>query len=154
MKKLVVTAILLVGFLTFAQEKSLEKGNRKARMERGESLSPDQQAELQVKRMTLDLDLNTKQQADVKKIVVEQTKKREAKKAEWKANKDAGKSFSKDEKFAMKNQMLDEQIAMKAEMKKILTADQLAKWEAKQAERKEKMQERRASKGKKQKERE
>jgi hypothetical protein len=153
MKKLVVTAILLVGFLTFAQEKSVEKGERKARMEKQESLTPDQQAELQVKRMTLDLDLNTKQQADVKKIVLEQTKKREAKKAEWKANKDAGKSLSKDEKFAMKNQMLDEQIAMKAEMKKILTADQFAKWEAKQAERKDKMQDRRASKGKKQKER-
>ena len=153
MKKLVVTAILLVGFLTFAQEKSVEKGERKARMEKRESLTPDQQAELQVKRMTLDLDLNTKQQADVKKIVLEQTKKREAKKAEWKANKDAGKSLSKDEKFAMKNQMLDEQIAMKAEMKKILTADQFAKWEEKQAERKDKMQDRRASKGKKQKER-
>jgi hypothetical protein len=153
MKKLFVTAILLVGFLTFAQEKSVQKGDRKARMENRQSLSPEQQAEIQVKRMTLDLDLNTKQQGEVKRIVLEQAKKREAKKAEWKSNKEAGKSLSKDEKFAMKNQMLDEQIATKAEMKKILTADQFAKWEAKQAERKDKMQDRRASKGKKLKER-
>lgn len=152
MKKLFVTAVLLVGFLTFAQEKEAQKGDRKAKMENRESLSPDQQAELQVKKMTLELDLNTKQQAEVKKIVLEQAKKREAKKAEWKANKEADKSVSKDEKFAMKNQMLDAQIAMKAEMKKILTAEQFAKWEAKQAERKDKMQDRRGSKGKKQKE--
>lgn len=153
MKKLFVIAILLVGFLTFAQEKGLQKGDRKAKMENRESLSPDQQAELQVKRMTLDLDLNIKQQGELKRIVLEQAKKREAKKAEWKANKEAGNSLSKDEKFAMKNQMLDEQIAMKAEIKKILTADQFAKWEAKQAERKDKMQDRRGSKGKKTKER-
>ncbi len=153
MKKLIVTAVLLVGFLTFAQEKGVQKGDRKAKMENRESMTPEQQAEIQTKRMTLDLDLNTKQQADVKKIVLEQAKKREAKKAEWKANKEAGKSLTKDEKFAMKNQMLDEQIATKAEMKKILTADQYAKWETKQANRKDKMQDRRGSKGKNQKER-
>ncbi|HBI01692.1 MAG TPA: hypothetical protein DDY18_08730 [Flavobacterium sp.] len=144
---------MLFGLITFAQEKQVQKADRKAKMENRESLSPDQQAELQVKKMTLNLDLNANQQAEVKKILLNQAKKREAKKAEWKANKEAGKSLSKDEKFAMKNQMLDEQIAMKAEMKKILTADQFAKWEAKQAERKDKMQDRRESKGKKLKER-
>ncbi|HRE79105.1 MAG TPA: hypothetical protein PLL09_14915 [Flavobacterium sp.] len=153
MKNVIVTFVMLFGLITFAQEKQVQKADRKAKMENRESLSPDQQAELQVKKMTLNLDLNANQQAEVKKILLNQAKKREAKKAEWKANKEAGKSLSKDEKFAMKNQMLDEQIAMKAEMKKILTADQFAKWEAKQAERKDKMQDRRESKGKKLKER-
>lgn len=153
MKNVIVTFVMLFGLITFAQEKQVQKADRKAKMENRESLSPDQQAELQVKKMTLNLDLNANQQAEVKKILLNQAKKREAKKAEWKANKEAGKSLSKDEKFAMKNQMLDEQIAMKAEMKKILTADQFAKWEAKQAERKDKMQDRRESKGKNQKER-
>lgn len=149
MKKLFVTAILLVGFLTFAQEKGVQKGDRKAKIENREIMTPEQQAEIQVKRMTLDLDLNAKQQGEVKRIVLEQAKKRDAKKAEWKANKEAGKALTKDEKFAMKNQMLDEQIAMKAEMKNILTADQYAKWETKQAERKDKMLNRRESKSKK-----
>lgn len=153
MKNVIVTFVMLFGLITFAQERQVQKTDRKAKMENRESLSPDQQAELQVKKMTLNLDLNANQQAEVKKILLNQAKKREAKKAEWKANKEAGKSLSKDEKFAMKNQMLDEQIAMKAEMKKILTADQFAKWEAKQAERKDKMQDRRGSKGKKLKER-
>lgn len=153
MKKLFVTAILLIGFLTVAQEKGLKNQDKKARMENRESLTSEQQAEIQVKRMTLDLDLNTKQQSEIKKIVLEQAKKREAKKTEWKANKEAGKTLNKDEKFAMKNQMLDEQIAMKAEMKKILTTEQFSKWESKQADRKEKMQDRRGSKAKNQKER-
>lgn len=153
MKKLLVTAVLLVGFLTFAQEKEAQKGDRKAKMENRESLSPEQQAELQVKRMTLDLDLNSKQQAEVKKIALENAKKREAKKAEWKANKDAGKSLTKDEKFAKQNQMLDNQIAHKAEMKKILTPEQFAKWESKQAERKGKMHHKKGSREKKNKER-
>lgn len=153
MKNLFVTAILLVGFLTFAQEKGVQKGDRKAKIENREIMTPEQQAEIQVKRMTLHLDLNTKQQGEVKRIVLEQAKKREAKKAEWKANKEAEKSLTRDEKFAMKNQMLDEQIAMKSEMKKILTEDQFAKWEAQHAERKDKMQNRRESRVKKQNER-
>lgn len=153
MKKLVFVAVLLVGFLTFAQEKAEQKRERKARMENRESLSPEQQAEIQVKRMTLQLDLNTKQQGEIKKIVLEQAKKREAKKAQWKANKEAGKTISKDEKFAIKNEALDEQIAMKAEMKKILTADQFSKWEANHAERKDKMESRRNKKAKKENER-
>jgi hypothetical protein len=152
MKKLIVTAVLLVGFLTFAQEKEIQKGERKAKMENRESLSPEQQAELQVKRMTLDLDLNTKQQGEIKKIVLEQAKKRETKKAAWKAKKEAGKSFSKDEKFAIKNEALDEQIAMKSEMKKILTTEQFSKWETKLVERKEKKQDRRGTRAKNQKE--
>ena len=153
MKKLFVTAVLLVGFLTSAQEMKVQKGDRKARTENRETLTPEQQAELQVKKMTLELDLNAKQQAEIKKIALEQAQKRETKKAEWKANKEAGKSLSKEEKFAMKNQMLDNQIAHKAEMKKILTPEQYAKWESKQAERKDKMQHKRASKDKMQNER-
>lgn len=153
MKKLFVTAVLLVGFLTSAQEMKVQKGDRKARTENRETLTPEQQAELQVKKMTLELDLNAKQQAEIKKIALEQAKKREAKKTEWKASKEDGKSLSKDEKFALKNQMLDNQIAHKAEMKKILTAEQYAKWESKQTERKDKMQNRRGSKEKMQNER-
>ena len=153
MKNSLVTAILLVGFLTFAQERGNQKGDRKARMENREILSPEQHAEIQTKRMTLDLDLNAKQQAEVKKIVLEQSKKRDAKIAAWKSKKEAGKSLTKDEKFAMQNQRLDDQIAMKAEMKKILTAEQLVKWETKQAERKDKMQDRRETRAKKQRER-
>lgn len=131
MKKLILAVVLVVGLTTFAQEKNPARGER-------EKMTPEQQVELQVKKMKLDLDLNDKQVAEVKKIVAKQVEKRSAKRTEMQAKKAEGAKPSKDEIFKMKNEMLDEQIAHKAEMKKILTAEQYTKWEAKHAENKEK----------------
>ena len=89
--------------------------------------------------MKLELDLNDKQIAEVKKIMSKQIEKREAKKAELKAKKAEGQKPTADERFALKNQMLDEQIVHKAEMKKILTAEQFSKWESNRDEAKSKM---------------
>ncbi len=130
MKKLILAIALVATTLTFAQD-------RKAR---GEKLTPEQQTELQVKRMTLELDLDEKQQKEIKTILVEQSKKREAKVAEMKAKKEKGEKPTADERFAMKNEMLDNQIAMKARMKKILKPEQFTKWEEKQADRKERIE--------------
>ncbi len=130
MKKLILAIALVATTLTFAQD-------RKAR---GEKLTPEQQTELQVKRMTLELDLDEKQQKEIKTILVEQSKKRETKLAEMKAKKEKGEKPTADERFAMKNEMLDNQIAMKARMKKILKPEQFTKWEEKQADRKERIE--------------
>ena len=132
MKKLFLLALLVVGTTTFAQK----------REEKREQLTPEQQVELQVKRMKLELDLNDKQIVEVKKIMSKQIEKREAKKAELKAKKAEGQKPTADERFTLKNQMLDEQIAHKAEMKKILTADQFSKWEQNRDEAKSKMKSR------------
>jgi peptide chain release factor 2 len=105
MKKLIVTIVLVISSLSFAQEKS--------------KLSPEQQAELQVKKMTLDLDLDTKQQNEIKTILLEQNKKRATKIAELKDKKKQGVKLSADEKFEMKSKMLDDKIEHKAQMKKI-----------------------------------
>ena len=130
MKKLILAIALVATTLTFAQD-------RKAR---GEKLTPEQQTELQVKRMTLELDLDEKQQKEIKTILVEQSKKKETKLAEMKAKKEKGEKPTADERFAMKNEMLDNQIAMKARMKKILKPEQFTKWEEKQADRKERIE--------------
>ena len=130
MKKMILAIALVATTLTFAQE-------RKAR---GEKLTPEQQTELQVKRMTLELDLDEKQQKEIKTILVEQSKKRETKVAAMKAKKEKGEKPTADERFAMKNEMLDNQIAMKARMKKILKPEQFTKWEEKQADRKERIE--------------
>ena len=132
MKKLILAIALVATTLTFAQD-------RKAR---GEKLTPEQQTELQVKRMTLELDLDEKQQKEIKTILLEQAKKREAKMAEMKAKREKGKKPSADEKFEMKNKMLDNQIENKAQMKKILKPEQFAKWEEKQSDRKKNQSER------------
>ena len=132
MKKMILAIALVATTLTFAQD-------RKAR---GEKLTPEQQTELQVKKMTLDLDLDAKQQKEIKTILLEQAKKREAKMAEMKAKREKGKKPSADEKFEMKNKMLDNQIENKAQMKKILKPEQFAKWEEKQSDRKKNQSER------------
>lgn len=127
MKKLILAIALMMTTLTFAQEKS--------------KLSPEQQAELQVKKMTLNLDLDANQQKEIKSILLDQAKKREAKMAEMKAEKEKGTKLSADEKFAMRSKMLDEKIVQKAQMKKILKPEQFKKWEQHQENRKEKMTE-------------
>ncbi len=132
MKKVFLVALLFVGITTFAQGKREQK----------EKLTAEQRVELQAKKMKLDLDLNDKQVADVKKLLLEQAKKREAKKEEFQAKKDDAKKPTSDEIYAMKNKMLDEQIANKAEMKKILTADQYKKWEENREEGKSKIKKR------------
>jgi protein CpxP len=125
MKKLIVTIVLVISSLSFAQEKS--------------KLSPEQQTELQVKKMTLALDLDTKQQNELKTILLEQNKKRATKIAELKDKKKQGEKLSAEEKFALKSKMLDEKIEHKAQMKKILKPEQFQKWEQHRENRTKKM---------------
>jgi hypothetical protein len=127
MKKVIVAVLLVVGMTTFAQERG----------EKRERLTPEQKVELQIKKLKLDLDLNDKQTADIKKIVVEQVKKRDAKRAEFDTKRAKDVKPTPEEMFQNKSQMLDEKIAMKAEMKKILNAEQYEKWQKIQAEKSE-----------------
>jgi hypothetical protein len=142
MKSVVLTTLFLLNLTCFAQVEKPKMEERKAKMEKLESFTPEQQAELQLKKMTLDLSLDTKQQEQLKKVLLNQAKKREATRSEIKSRKEKGEKLSKDERFAMKSKMLDEKLALKEEMKKILTADQFKKWEEnlnKREERKEKL---------------
>ena len=132
-------AIMMIGFSSFAQEKKISE-NRPQRSERAdvpqmEKFTPEQRKQLQLKKMTLALDLNTSQQKEMEKIISEQTAKREAKMAERKALKESKKELTADERFAKENQRLDEQIAMKARVKKFLTAEQFEKWEKMKSQR-------------------
>jgi DNA primase catalytic subunit len=122
MKNLIIALVLVLGMTSFAQERK-EKPSR----EEMEKFTPEQRNQLMLKKMTLELDLNAKQQEQVKQVIAEQSTKREAMKAEQKAKQEKPTT---DERFAMKNKMLDNQIAMKAKMKTILTAEQLEKWDA------------------------
>ena len=121
MKKLIVTIVLVISSLSFAQEKS--------------KLSPEQQTELQVKKMTLDLDLDANQQKELRTILLENAKKREAKKMALKEKMSKGQKPTTDEQFEMKSKMLDDKIEHKAQLKKILKPEQFQKWEQHQENR-------------------
>jgi hypothetical protein len=120
MKNVCIVALLVIGLSSFAQE-------RKERHPKGEmeQMTPEQRNQLHLKKMTLDLDLNAKQQEQLTKILADQSAKREAIKVEHKAKMEEAKAI----RFEMKKKILDEQIEMKNKMKSILSAEQFAKWE-------------------------
>ena len=130
MKKIVLVLLLAISFVGFSQEKK-EMGK--------EHLTNEQRAELESKKMKLDLDLNDKQTAEVKKLLLEQQNKGDEVRKTMKAKKESGVKPSQDEIFKMKNELLDRQIAFKGEMKKLLTPEQYAKWEATREAKKDKM---------------
>lgn len=133
MKKVFIVAVLALGLNSFAQDLK-ERPSR----EKMEQMTPEQRNQLLVKKMTLDLDLNAKQQEQVGKIMAEQMAKMEKMKAERKAKMEDAKA----DRFEMANKMLDDQIEMKNKMKSILSADQYAKWESQREKNKEKIGER------------
>ncbi|MFY0483410.1 hypothetical protein ACI6PS_12475 [Flavobacterium sp. PLA-1-15] len=124
MKKLIAGALLLVGMTGFAQEKVSLQDRAD-----NEKFTAEQRNELQLKKLTLELDLTASQQKEMSKIIAEQNSKREAAKADFKSTKTSNKKLTADERFVMKNKMLDEKIAMKEKVKKVLTPEQVEKWE-------------------------
>ena len=138
MKKLALIVLLVVGLSTYAQEGKKQERQGAER----ERLSPEQRNQLQLKKMTLDLNLNESQQKEIAKILEEQSAKRQAEMATFKANKDKGVKPTAEERFAMKNRKLDEAIAVKAKVQKVLTPEQFKKWEDMKKENRENMKER------------
>lgn len=90
--------------------------------------TPEQNAVLQTKKMTLALDLNSTQQKQIldlnKKRAVERKKKMDSRKAMMSSD---GKPSS-EERFNMMNEMLDYQLVHQNQMKSILKSDQYSKW--------------------------
>jgi protein CpxP len=93
-----------------------------------EQFTPEQRSELQVKKLTLELDLNESQQKEMKAFIADKNTKMDAHKTAMKAMKEKGTKPTSDERFAMKSKMLDEQIATKKRMQKILNEKQFEKW--------------------------
>lgn len=95
-----------------------------------EQFTPEQRSELQLKKLTLELDLNESQQKEIKAFIADKNTKMEAHKTAMKAMKEKGTKPTSDERFAMKSKMLDEQIATKKRMQKVLNEKQFEKWTA------------------------
>ena len=128
MKKLILFTIALTALQITAQ-------NHPNRAERMQDFTPEEMATLRTKKMTLALDLNASQQAQIQEINLENAtlrkahmEKRQARKASGNTNKP-----SKEEYLKMQHAKLDHQIEVKAKMKDILNAEQYSKWEKMQA---------------------
>jgi len=131
MKKILIIAVALLALQVTAQEQQRERSNKQGRSLKMMNLSAEDAATLQTKKMTLHLDLNKSQQAEIKKINLENATKRKAMMAERKARKESGEAQkpTQEQSLEMVNTKLDRKIAMKAKMKNILNEEQYAKWE-------------------------
>lgn len=116
MKNLIVFAFLLLVSVAHSQDK---KSN----------LTPEQRAELKVKKLVLELDLNEKQAKEISTFLVSEEKKNEEWREKMKASKDDNQKMTDQERFELRNKMLDSKIAEKREFKRILNEEQFAKWE-------------------------
>lgn len=139
MKTWILVVVMMMGVAMNAQHGERRHEGKMRGGERMEHFTPEQRAELQVKKMTLALDLNEKQQKEIKSYLLEKNKDREKAIAERKANREAGKKMTADERFAMKSRMLDNKIAAKEFFRKTLDAEQLAKMEEIKNDRHEKI---------------
>ena len=133
MKKLFVVALLLVGTSTFAQERMGENNDK---------LTPEQRVNLQVKKLTKELNLSDKQAQELKEIVVKEIEQREGRKAEIQARKAEKKKMASEELNARKLKFEEEKMQTEERMKKILTPEQFSKWTEIRKARKEKMADR------------
>ncbi|MEN2400786.1 hypothetical protein GKZ90_0013450 [Flavobacterium sp. MC2016-06] len=122
MKKLFIAALLFVGIVSFAQNI-----DQKTAKDQKEKLTPEQRNEKHLQKLTSELNLDKKQQDQVKQLLAE----RSAKAAKFKdARKDSKTKPTAEEKAAFEKQMTAEKEANDAKMKAILNTDQYTKWTA------------------------
>ncbi len=128
MKNLLVAAFLITAMSLNAQP--LEKNKERP------SFTPDQIAELQTKKMTLQLELTEKQQQKILEINKRNATERKQKFETRKELRENGKKLSSEELFERKSSQLDAQIAHQDEMKTILNATQFETWKKTRARKK------------------
>ena len=129
MKYILKILVLLFSLSVFAQQPPRgmhsERGKRpNNRMQAMKALTPEQEATLWTKKMTLELDLNQNQQDQMYALILGKTKKIKSRME----NKPKERP-SKEEIYNMHISRLDEAIAMKESLKNILNDDQFAQWE-------------------------
>lgn len=144
MKKilLIALAIFTINTTAQAQKQKSQKGERlekSQKMNRYKDFTPEEIAQLQTKKMTLELDLTDAQQKEVYKLLLTEAKDKKQMMDDRKAKREAYKSsgenrgkrkmLSKEERFNLENERLDKQIAHKKEMQRILKKEQFEKWE-------------------------
>lgn len=120
MKKLFIAALLFVGMVSFAQDI-----NQKTPRDQREKLTPEQRSEKHLQKLTSDLNLDKKQQEQVKQLLAERSAKAEKFRD---TRKDSKTKPTAEEREAFKKQIAAEREANDAKMKAILNADQYTKW--------------------------
>lgn len=134
MKNILLIALAFISIEGIAQQK-MQRTERTQMSQIMRTLTPEESAGLETKRMTLSLDLNPFQQEAIYKINLENASNLKEIMANRKSEKlTAPVAPSKEAFLKMSNDKLDYKIATKIKMNYILNADQRAKWEKNEAE--------------------
>ncbi len=133
-----IAVLLLVGVSNYSQEANAPK-NKKDKGSK-EMKSPEQRNEAMLAKMTSELSLDAKQQAQIKPIIADQSAKMDAMRAQMKANKENNVELSDADKKAMRKTRIADKEATDNQIKAILTPDQFVKYQAMQEAGKAKMQ--------------
>ena len=124
-------ALVFISVNAFAQEKkgnNQRKNQKEMRMQKSD-FTPEQQATLLTKQMTLKLDLSESQQKEIYSLNVTQAFDKLASREAMKKAKEEGKKPSEQERYDSMVARLDKQILIKSQMKSILKSDQYAIWQ-------------------------
>ena len=130
MKNLIAIVALFVSVTALAQE-----APHMERMKKMMDATPEEMADIQTKRLTLDLVLDDKQQKEIYNLELANAKERKAKWQERAAKIKEGEKPTEAEREAMRAErkknysaMLESQIAHQEKMKEILSEEQFDKW--------------------------
>lgn len=124
MKKLIGILVLVfaVTFSVNAQERGMRKKMNHP------NFTPEQQATVLTKKMTLALDLTAGQQREIHKFHLATLADRKAMKTEFRKNRESDIKLTETQKYDRIIARLDKQIAHKNKMKSILNKEQFEKW--------------------------
>lgn len=131
MKKLFITALLMIGMTSFAQEGKP--------MKVAEQMTSEQKNESQLKKLTAELNLDANQQQEIARLLSERSTKREELKKEMEAKRQSGVKPTEEERNNRKSVMADYDKAEKAKLQKLLTPEQFTRYEKMRQEREEKV---------------
>lgn len=122
MKKLIIIALAFVTTIGFSQERERNQEMRQNMKQERKNLTPEQRAELNTKRLTIQLDLTETQQKQVYEVYLANAKHISAKRKELKNNAEQKDAYDR------ASEKLDRRKAIQDKMKSILSESQYKTW--------------------------
>ncbi|AOW09395.1 hypothetical protein [Flavobacterium gilvum] len=123
MKRLIIALVLGLGLTGFAQETTPPQ--KKGYSQR---MTPEQRQQKHLAHLTKELNLDTKQQEAVGKLLAEKSAKAQNVKTKTHTRKAGGEKLTPEEREALKAKMQAEKTDTEAKMKAILSDEQYKKW--------------------------
>lgn len=131
MKKLFIAALMMFGMTSFAQEAKPMRVNQ--------AMTSEQRSDMQMKRLTVELNLDATQQKEMQIILNEGATKRAEMTKELDATRPTSTQKAADVREKRKMLLNEYDNSEKVKLQKILTPEQFSKYEKIRLEREEKM---------------